>query len=85
MSETNNKIQKSVINKDTSKYKSSDGYVEFDFGEVRLAYNPAQFAGLRLEQIDYDKHGKMIVRKINLSHEQAKKLKKELRTFYPRD
>jgi hypothetical protein len=85
MSESTNKIQKSLISRDTSKYDSSDGYMEFDFGEIRVTYNPAPFAGLRLEQVDYDKHGKQILRKLNLSHAQAKKLKKELRTFYPRD
>jgi hypothetical protein len=85
MSEQTNKIQKSVINRDTSKYDSKDGYMEFDFGEIRITYNPAPYAGLRLEQVDFDKHGKMIIRKINLSHAQTKKLKRELRTFYPRD
>jgi hypothetical protein len=85
MSETNNKIQKSVINRDTSKYDSPDGYIELDFGELRLSFNPAPYAGLRLEQVDTDKNGKIIIRKINISHAQAKKLKRELRTFYPRD
>jgi hypothetical protein len=85
MSETNNKIQKSVINRDTSKYDSPDGYIELDFGELRISFNPAPYAGLRLEQVDTDKNGKIIIRKINISHAQAKKLKRELRTFYPRD
>jgi hypothetical protein len=85
MSEQTNKIQKTTISKDTSKYDSSDGYMEFDFGEVRLTYNPAPYAGLRLEQVDFDKHGKLILRKLNLSHAQAKKLKRDLRMFYPKD
>ncbi len=82
----NNKkpIQKSTINRDVSKYDTLQGYAEFEFGEVKLVFNPEPFAGLRLEQTDTDKTGKIIIRKINLSHTQAKKLKKELRTFYPK-
>lgn len=79
------KITKASISKDISKYDSDDGYIELEFGEVRLSYNPAPYAGLRIEQIEYDKFGKPIIRKLNLSHNQVKKLKKELRFLYPRD
>lgn len=80
-----NKIVKTKIEKDISKYNSIDGYIEFEFGELRLIYNPESYAGLRIEQTEYDKNGKQIVRKINLSHAQAKKLKRDIRSFYPRD
>jgi len=80
-----NKIMKTKIERDVSRYDSIDGYVEFEFGEIRLSFNPESYAGLRIEQVDYDKHGKQIIRKINLSHAQAKKLKRDIRTFYPRD
>lgn len=76
---------KVTIPKDVSKYDRSDGYIELEFGELRLAYNPAPYAGIRIEQIEYDKHGKQTIKKINLSHNQVKKLKKELRFLYPRD
>ncbi len=79
------KVVKTKIDKDISKYNSADGYIEFEFGEIRLSYNPAEYAGLRIEQLDYDKNGRQIVRKINLSHAQAKKLKRDIRSFYPRD
>ena len=85
MSENIKKIQKATINKDVSKYNSSDGYIELEFGEIILAFNPQPYAGLRIEQIEFDKNGRKIVRKINMSHAQAKKLKKEIRIFYPRD
>jgi hypothetical protein len=80
-----NKITKAKVERDISKYNTQDGYIEFDFGELRLTYNPEPYAGLRLEQIDTDKHGKTYIRKINLSHTQVKKLKRELRFLYPRD
>lgn len=80
-----NKITKAKVERDISKYNTPDGYIEFDFGELRLSYNPEPYAGLRLEQIDTDKHGKTYIRKINLSHAQVKKLKRELRFLYPRD
>lgn len=80
-----NKIQKTKIERDISKYNTPDGYMEFDFGEIKLSYNPEPFAGLRIEQIDTDKNGKTVVKKINLSHAQAKKLKRDIRSFYPRD
>jgi hypothetical protein len=79
------KATKVSIPKDVSKYDSSDGYIELEFGELRLSYNPAAYAGIRIEQIEFDKHGKQITRKLNLSHNQVKKLKKELRFLYPRD
>ena len=80
-----NKITKAKVERDISKYNTQDGYIEFDFGELRLSYNPAPYAGIRIEQIEFDKHGKQITRKLNLSHNQVKKLKKELRFLYPRD
>jgi len=79
------KATKVSIPKDISKYDSKDGYIELEFGELRLSYNPAPYAGLRIEQTELDKYGKPITRKISLSHNQVKKLKKELRFLYPRD
>lgn len=79
------KATKVTIPKDTSRYDNQDGYIELEFGELRLSYNPATYAGLRIEQVEYDKHGKTIVKKLNLSHNQVKKLKKELRYLYPKD
>ena len=73
------------IEKDVTRYKSQDGYAEYEFGEITAVYNPAPFAGLRLEQTDYDKNGKPIKRKISISHTQAKTLKKIIRDFYPKD
>lgn len=81
----NNKVTKAKIEKDVSKYNSLDGYIELEYGEIKLSYNPAPYAGLRIEQIDTDKTGKKIIKKINLSHSQVKKLKKELRFLYPKD
>ncbi len=74
-----------VINRDVTKYTSSNGYAEYEFGEVKISHNPAAFAGIRLEQIDVDKNKKTFIRKLNLSHNQAKQLKKILRDLYPRD
>jgi hypothetical protein len=74
-----------VINKDVTKYSSSNGYAEYEFGEIKVAHNPAAYAGLRLEQIDVDKNKKTFIKKLNLSHNQAKQLKKILRDLYPRD
>jgi hypothetical protein len=73
------------IAKDTTTYKSPDGYVEYDFAEIRIVHNPASFAGIRLEQTEVDKNNKATTKKINLSHAQAKKLKRILRDLYPRD
>ncbi len=73
------------IGKDNTQYKSPDGFVEYEFNEVVVKHNPASFAGIRLEQGEADKNGKRIQSKINLSHTQAKKLKKILRDLYPRD
>jgi len=73
------------IGKDTTTYKSPDGYAEYDFSEIIVKFNPASFAGIRLEQIERDKDRKHVTKKINLSHNQAKKLKKILRDLYPRD
>jgi hypothetical protein len=73
------------IGKDTTQYKSPDGYVEYDFSEIVVKHNPASFAGIRIEQSDLDKDRKHVTKKINLSHNQAKKLKKILRDLYPRD
>jgi len=58
-----NKITKAKVERDISKYNTQDGYIEFDFGELRLTYNPEPYAGLRLEQIDTDKHGKNLHQK----------------------
>lgn len=74
-----------VINRDVTRYTSQNGYAEYEFGEVKLAHNPAAFAGLRLEQTDVDKNKKTFIKKLNLSHAQAKQLKKYLRELYPRD
>ena len=74
-----------VINKDITKYSSSNGYAEYEFGEIKVAHNPVAYAGLRLEQIDVDKNKKTFIKKLNLSHSQAKQLKKILRDLYPRD
>ena len=74
-----------VINKDVTKYSSSNGYAEYEFGEIKVAHNPAVFAGIRLEQTDVDRNKKTFIKKLNLSHSQAKQLKKILRDLYPRD
>jgi hypothetical protein len=74
-----------LISRDVTKYTSSDGYAEYEFGEIKIAHNPAVFAGIRLEQIDVDRNKKTFVKKLNLSHNQAKQLKKILRDLYPRD
>jgi len=75
----------SFIGKDTTQYKNADGFVEYDFPEVRVKHNPASFAGIRIEQGELDKNNHLVVKKINLSHNQAKRLKKILRDLYPRD
>jgi hypothetical protein len=75
----------SFISKDTTQYKSEDGFAEYEFNDIVVKHNPASFAGLRLEQSESDKNGKRTLGKINLSHTQAKKLKKILRDLYPRD
>lgn len=74
-----------VINRDVTKYSSNDGYVEYEFGEIKVAHNPATYAGLRLEQTDVDRNKKTFIKKLNLSHSQAKQLKKVLRDLYPKD
>ena len=79
------KSTKVSIPKDVSKYDRSDGYIELEFGELTLSYNPAPYAGIRIEQTEFDKHGKPTTKKLNLSHNQVKKLKKELRFLYPKD
>jgi hypothetical protein len=73
------------IAKDTAVYKSPDGYIEYDFAEIRIIHNPASFAGIRFEQVELDKNNKSTTKKINLSHAQVKKLKRILRDLYPRD
>jgi hypothetical protein len=73
------------IGKDTTQFKSQDGFAEYEFNEIVIKHNPASFAGIRFEQGETDKNGKRIQTKINLSHTQAKKLKKILRDLYPRD
>lgn len=73
------------IGKDTTQYKSQDGFAEYEFPEIIIKHNPASFAGLRLEQPEFDRDKKLTTKKINLSHQQAKKLKKILRDLYPRD
>jgi hypothetical protein len=77
--------QNHSIDKDTTRYSTQNGFTEYDFGECNLVFNPATFAGLRIEQIDTDRNGKRFIKKINLSHRQAKDLKKLLRHYYPRD
>jgi len=74
-----------VINRDVTKYSSTDGYAEYEFGEIKVAHNPAAYAGLRLEQTDVDRNKKTFIKKLNLSHSQAKQLKKILRDLYPKD
>lgn len=76
---------KNLIPRDITKYNSKDGYSEFEFGEIRIKHNPAVYAGCRIEQIEYDGNKKPITRKINLSHNQMKQLKKLIREYYPRD
>jgi hypothetical protein len=73
------------IGKDTTQYKSPDGYVEYDFSEIVVKHNPASFAGIRIEQSEVGPDKKIVTKKINMSHNQAKKLKKILRDLYPRD
>jgi len=82
-----NKTEKKnlFINRDVTKYTSTDGYAEYEFGEVKIAHNPASFAGVRLEQTDVDRNKKTFVKKLNLSHGQAKQLKRILRDLYPKD
>ena len=74
-----------VINRDVTKYSSTDGYAEYEFGEIKVAHNPAAYAGLRLEQTDVDRNKKTFIKKLNLSHSQAKQLKKILIDLYPKD
>lgn len=73
------------IPKDTTTYKSPDGYVEYDFAEIRVKHNPSSFAGIRLEQSEKDRNNNLVTKKINLSHNQAKRLKRLLRDLYPKD
>jgi len=73
------------INRDVTRYTSKDGYAEYEFGEVKVAHNPASVAGVRLEQTDVDRNKKTFIKKLNLSHSQAKQLKKILRDLYPKD
>jgi hypothetical protein len=73
------------IGRDTTQYKSQDGFAEYDFPDICVKHNPASFAGLRLEQSEVDKNNKLITKKINISHNQAKKLKRILRDLYPKD
>lgn len=79
------KKDKNLIEKDVTRYSSKDGYSEFEFGEIRVKHNPASYGGCRIEQIEYDGNKKPIVRKINLSHNQMKQLKRLIREYYPRD
>lgn len=76
---------KNLIERDVTRYSSKDGYSEFEFGEIRVKHNPANYAGLRIEQIEYDGNKKPIIRKISISHNQAKQLKRIIREYYPRD
>jgi len=73
------------IPQDITNYKSPDGYVEYAFPQVRVKHNPASFAGIRIEQGELDKNNNLTTKKINLSHNQAKRLKRILRDLYPRD
>ena len=75
----------SYIGKDTTQYKSPDGFAEYEFNEIVVKHNPASFAGIRIEQAETDRDGKGHTKKVNLSHAQAKKLKRILRDLYPRD